>query len=161
MSHCLEALDRVKQQGKIRFTGFGCHFTPELFLAAIGKYGRFFDVCSLPYNIRHRAAEKILPAAEKVGLGIVTIKAFARGALLEGRDLRGKDAGLPCDMLAFVLQQELVDTCICGVISEAELRENLSASWTRLTPETSRRLEKLASTAGPSCDWLEAGWRHA
>ena len=95
MSHCLEALDKVKQQGKIRFTGFGCHFTPELFLEAIEKYGRLFDVCSLPYNIRHRAAEKILPAAEKAGLGIVTIKAFARGALLDGRDLRGADAGLP------------------------------------------------------------------
>jgi aryl-alcohol dehydrogenase-like predicted oxidoreductase len=161
MSHCLEALDKVKQQGKIRFTGFGCHFTPELFLAAIEKYGRAFDVCSLPYNIRHRAAEKIMPAAEKAGLGIVTIKAFARGALLEGRDLRGADAGLPRDMLGFVLRQELVDTCICGVISEAELRENLSASWTPLSPAAARRLEKLATAAGPECGWLEAGWRYA
>ena len=64
-------------------------------------------------------------------------------------------------MLAFVLREKLVDTCICGVISEAELRENLSASWTPLTPEADRRLEKLAAAAGPGCDWLEAGWRYA
>ena len=30
MSYSIEALDKLKQQGKIRFTGFGCHFTPEL-----------------------------------------------------------------------------------------------------------------------------------
>ena len=65
MSYAIEALDKLKQQGKIRYTGFGCHFTPELFLEAIDKFGDYFDVCSLPYNIRHRAAERVLPAARR------------------------------------------------------------------------------------------------
>ena len=161
MSYCLEALEKVKRQGKIRFSGFGCHFTPELFLEAIEKYGRSFDVCSMPYNIRHRMAEKVMPTAEKLGLGIVTIKAFSRGELLKGHDLRGSEAGLARDMLGFVLDHALVDTCICGVISEAELRENLSASWTRLTPEARGRLERLAAaTPCPGYRWLEAGWRY-
>lgn len=161
MSYCIEALEKVKQQGKIRFTGFGCHFAPESFLDAIRKHGRFFDVCSFPYNIRHRAAERIMPAAKKAGLGIVTIKAFARGELLKDRDLRGKDQGLPRSMVAFVLQSDLVDTCICGVISEAELRENLSASWTGLTVEERRRLEMLAAdTPCPRYQWLENDWRY-
>jgi len=162
MSYCLEALEKVKQQGKIRFAGFGCHFTPELFLQAIEKHGRAFDVVSMPYNIRHRAAEKVLPAAEKAGLGIVTIKAFARGELLKGQDLRGSAAGLPRDMLSFVLENKLVDTCICGVINEAELRENLSASGRDLSPEARQRLDRLA--AGAPCRgyrWLEEGWRYA
>jgi predicted aldo/keto reductase-like oxidoreductase len=34
MSYSMEALDKVKKQGKIRFAGFGSHFTPELFLRA-------------------------------------------------------------------------------------------------------------------------------
>ena len=29
MSYSIEALDKLKQQGKIRYAGFGCHFTPE------------------------------------------------------------------------------------------------------------------------------------
>jgi hypothetical protein len=29
------------------------------------------------------------------------------------------------------------------------------------TVEVSRRLEKLATAAGTSCGWLEAGWRYA
>jgi len=162
MSYCLEAFEKVKQQGKIRFSGFGCHFTPEGFLEAIEKYGRSFDVCSMPYNIRHRAAETVMPAAEKAGLGIVTIKAFARGELLKDRDLRGADAGLPRDMVAFVLAHELVDTCLCGVITEAELRENLGASGMKLTPEARQRLERLAAhNACPGYRWLENGWRYA
>jgi aryl-alcohol dehydrogenase-like predicted oxidoreductase len=162
MSHAVEALERLKGQGKIRFSGFGCHFTPDLFLEAFQMYGRSFDVCSLPYNVRHRAAEQIIPAAKKAGLGVVTIKPFARGALLDGRKLDGADAGLPRDMIAFVLENPQVDVCICGVHTEAQVRENFSASWTRLSPERRQRLEEVAAVA--SCGtyaWLEQGWRHA
>ena len=103
-----------------------------------------------------------MPAAEKAGLGIVNIKAFARGELLKGRNLRGDDRGLPRSMIAFVLQEDLVDTCICGVISEAELREDLSASWTGLTDDQRRRLDELAAhTPCRGYDWLENGWRYA
>ena len=65
MSYSMEALDKLKEQGKIRYTGFGCHFTPELFLEAFDKFGDYFDICSMPYNVRHRAAEKLLPAAKE------------------------------------------------------------------------------------------------
>ena len=82
MSYSLEALDKLKKQGKIRFAGFGCHFTPAGFRKAFARFGKDFDVCSLPYNIRHRMAEELLPEAKRLVLGVVTIKAFARGDLL-------------------------------------------------------------------------------
>ncbi len=92
----------------------------------------------------------------------MTIKAFARGELLKGRDLSGADRGLPRSMIAYVLQNELVDCCICGVISEAELREDLSASWIGLTEEEGQRLEELAaSTPCHRYHWLENGWQYA
>ncbi len=190
MSYAIEALDKVKQQDKIRFTGFGCHFTPELFLTAFEKYGREFDVVSLPYNIRHRAAESLMPSAEKLGMGIVTIKPFGRGELLTSdppaagakaaagpeptplgsRTAPGREVplsilsqpGLARDMMAFALQNELVDVCICGVHTVAQTRENFSGSWTKLSPEARQRLEQLAA-ASPfsSDDWLERGWRVA
>jgi predicted aldo/keto reductase-like oxidoreductase len=160
MSWSIEALDKLKQQGKIRFTGFGCHFTPELFLQAIDQFGDYFDICSLPYNIRHRAAETVLPAAKKKNLGIVTIKPFARGALLKERDLKKTDAGLARDMISFVLENPRVDLCTCGVHTLGHVRENFSASWTSLTPEARRRLEVVA--AAPCLDqdhvWLEKDW---
>ena len=162
MSHCIEALDKVKAQGKVRFTGFGSHFTPELFLRAFEEHGKYFDVCSMPYNVRHRAAEQILPAAKKAGLGVVTIKPFARGSLLKKCDLAGADAGIPRDMVAFVLENKQVDVCICGVHTLAQMTENFSASWTPLTPAARERLKKLAAnTPCPQYAWLEQGWRHA
>ncbi|UCC96969.1 MAG: aldo/keto reductase [Phycisphaerales bacterium] len=163
MSYSIEALDKLKKQGKIRFTGFGCHFTPELFLEAFEKFGDYFDTCSLPYNIRHRGAEKLLPAAKKKGLGIITIKPFARGALLKDRDLKGEDAGLPRDMIAFVLENKLVDICTCGVHTLDQTIENLSASGVKLTPGQRRRLEKVAGTPVDVQEyaWLERDWRYA
>jgi aryl-alcohol dehydrogenase-like predicted oxidoreductase len=112
--------------------------------------------------VRHRAAEGIIPAAKKAGLGVVTIKPFARGALLENRKLDSADSGLPRDMIAFVLENRQVDICICGVHTEAQVRENFSASWTKLSPERRQRLEEVAAVA--SCRayaWLEQGWRQA
>jgi len=162
MSYGIEALDKLKKQGKIRFTGFGCHFTPQYFLKAFTKFGDYFDVCSLPYNIRHRAAEQIIPAARKKGLGVVTIKPFARGSLLKKKDLEGADAGLPRDMIAFVLENEGVDCCTCGLHTLAQVKENFSASWTKLSPGGRRRIEKYSATSIPGGEhaWLEEGWRY-
>lgn len=159
MSYSLEAVAKLKQQGKIRYAGFGCHFTPDWFREAFDRFGREFDVCSMPYNFRHRGAEELIPLARKLGLGIVTIKAFARGELLQGHDLEGAEAGLARDMLAFVLDNKLVDCCICGVHTEAHVRENFSASWAGFSPDARRRLEQLA-TRGPcrAIAWLENGW---
>ncbi|MEJ2702386.1 MAG: aldo/keto reductase [Sedimentisphaerales bacterium] len=163
MSDSIEALDKLKQQGKIRFTGFGCHFTPELFMEAFDKFGDYFDTCSIPYNIRHRAAERVLPAAKKRGLGVITIKPFSRGELLKECDLKGADAGLPRDMIAFVLENKHVDICTCGVHTIEQTRENLSASWAKLTPKARERLEKVADTRITDREyaWLEQDWRYA
>jgi aryl-alcohol dehydrogenase-like predicted oxidoreductase len=159
MSYSLETVDKLKRQGKVRFAGFGCHFTPQWFREAFAQFGRQWDVCSVPYNVRHRGAEELLPEAEKLGLGIVTIKAFARGELLQDRDLAGAEAGLARDMIAFVLENPWVDCCICGVHSESHVRENFSASWTKLTPPARQRLETLAACR-PCRDlaWVENGW---
>jgi predicted aldo/keto reductase-like oxidoreductase len=163
MSYSIEALDKLKQQGKIRYTGFGCHFTPDLFLKAFEKFGDYFDTCSIPYNIRHRAAEKVLPAAKKKGLGVITIKPFVRGALLENRDLKGRDAGLPRDLISFVLENKHVDICTCGVHTIEQVRENLSASWTKLSPSRRQRLRNIAATDIQEKEyaWLEQSWRYA
>jgi aryl-alcohol dehydrogenase-like predicted oxidoreductase len=118
-------------------------------------------------------------------MGIITIKPFGGGALLTGRDMRKSDAnyglsgappvaapqtgrdpqkadaGLARDMVAFVLENEQVDICTCGVYTLGQVREDFSASWTKLTPERRTRLGLAAATTCPSYGWLEEGWRHA
>ena len=159
MSYSLEALDKLKRQGKIRFAGFGCHFTSEWFREAFARFGKDFEVCSMPYNVRHRVAEELFGEARRLGLGVVTIKALARGELLNRPAALEDRAGLARDMIAFVLENPQVDCCICGVHTEEHVRENFSASWTKLTPEARKRLEKVAASgkSGPY-GWLERGW---
>jgi aryl-alcohol dehydrogenase-like predicted oxidoreductase len=163
MTYSIEALDKLKQQGKIRYTGFGSHFEPKYFFEAFEEFGRYFDVCSMPYNIRHRVAENVMPAAKKAGLGVVTIKPFARGALFAKRDLAGGDADLPRDLAAFVLQSPWVDSCLCGVHTLAQVRKNFSASWSPLSASERKRLEVVAASASVprAYAWLENGWRYA
>ena len=78
--------------------------------------------------------------------------------MFNNRDLEGNDAGLPREMMAFVLENELVDVCVCGVHTLAQVHENFSGSWTRLAPEARRRLDLAARTACPGHSWLEGGW---
>ena len=168
MSYSIEALEKLKEQGKIRHTGFGCHFTPELFFKAIDRFGDYFDICSIPYNVRHRAAdamlreaETVLQAAKKKNMGTIIIKPFGRGKLLQDRDLEGADRGLPRDMIAFVLENEAVDCCLCGVHTLAQVKENFSASWTKIAPGDRDRLEVVAATPCEGQRWLEDGWLYA
>ena len=164
MSYSIEALEDLKQQGKIRFTGFGSHFEPKWYFVAFQMFAEAFDVCSMPYNIRHRVAEMVMPAAKQAGLGVITIKPFARGSLLRDRDLEGADAHLPRDLIGFVLENPSVDVCLAGLHTLEQMKTNFSASWTRLTPEGRARLEAFAATtAVPHGEhaWLEEGWRYA
>jgi len=159
MSYSLEAIGRLKKQGKIRYAGFGCHFTPDGFRKAFANFGREFDICSMPYNIRHRAAEELLPEAKRLGMGVITIKALARGELLKDADLAGRDAGIARDMIAFVLENQSVDCCIFGMHTEEHVRENLAACWTPLTEAARRRLDELGRMPPRTLyGWLEPDW---
>ena len=159
MSYSLEAVAKLKKQGKIRYAGFGCHFTPDGFRKAFANFGRDFEICSMPYNIRHRAAEELLPEAKKLGLGVVTIKALARGELLKDADLAGRDVGIARDMIAFVLENPSVDCCIFGMHTQDQVRENLAASWTPLSDQSRQRLKELSQLPCRSAyGWLERDW---
>jgi aryl-alcohol dehydrogenase-like predicted oxidoreductase len=161
MTYAVEALAEIKRQGKARFTGFGSHFSPEKYRDAIRKYGQHFDICSMPYNVRHRAAEEVFPHAEKAGLGIVTIKPFARGSLfkaLEADEPDATDADLAAKMIRFVVANERVDVCLCGVHTLDHVRTNFGAAARPLAAAERRDLDRLASVPTDADDWLEHHW---
>jgi aryl-alcohol dehydrogenase-like predicted oxidoreductase len=135
LSWAIEALTKVKEQGKARFTGFGCHFSRENFKKAIDMYGDAYDVTSIPYNVFHRAAEEVFPAMKEKDLGVIVIKPFAAGSLLKSKDLTGVDKGLPRDMLSFVLANEHVHSVLPGLGSVEQGQENFSASWNPISVE--------------------------
>jgi len=161
MSYAIEALDEIKKKGQARFTGFGSHFSPANYRQAIKRYGRHFDICSMPYNVRHRAAEQVFPSADRAGLGIVTIKPFARGSLfkaLKAHEPQATDADLAAKMIRFVLANPRVDVCIPGVHSVDHVRQDFAAAVKPLAAADRRALQRLASVPTDADDWLEHHW---
>ena len=141
-SYAIEALEKIQEQGKARFVGFGCHFSRENFLKAINLYGDFFDVTSVPYNPYHRGAEEIFPALAEKDLGVIIIKPFAAGSLLKNKDLQGKDKDLPRNMLSYILANKYVHSVLPGFSSVEQGREDFSASWNPLTTAQVKQMEE-------------------
>jgi predicted aldo/keto reductase-like oxidoreductase len=81
----METLDRAKQDGKIRFTGFSAH-TVETALALMDGYD--FDTLLFPINFAtwHGGGfgPQVLARAQEKGMGILAIKAMAKGPWPEG-----------------------------------------------------------------------------
>ncbi|MFC1806209.1 aldo/keto reductase [Planctomycetota bacterium] len=161
MSYAVEALDEIKRKGQARFTGFGSHFSPANYREAIRKYGEHFDICSMPYNVRHRAGEEVFPHADRAKLGIVTIKPFARGSLFKAfkaDEPKATDADLAAKMIRFVVANRRVDVCLCGVHTLDHVRQNFAAAARPMAAAERRALDRLAHVPTDADDWLEHHW---
>lgn len=82
----LEALERAKKDGKVRFVGFTGHKRPEIHREMIER-GFPFDTVQMPLNVmdpNYRSFERnVLPLARERGIKALGMKAFAEGRLIE------------------------------------------------------------------------------
>lgn len=163
----LAAFDELKKSGKVRFVGLGGHFSPENGLRMIEQSAAHLDAVCVPYNFSARAAERVMDAAEKHRLGILTKKSFARGALLQAahpptRPSAHTPFSLPRAFLKFVLANDKVDAALIGMNTVTQAEEDLRASGEKLTPQELDALSKAAAVASAGChvggEWLDA-WR--
>ncbi len=123
----LDGLDRLREQGKIRFLGFTCEepFT-ALPLIASGA----FDVVQLRYNLlNHQAAEHALPKASAANIGIAVMRPMTSGILprilrdLAPEWLAARDPYDVC--LRFVLSDPRVHTALVGARWPHEVDRNI------------------------------------
>jgi aryl-alcohol dehydrogenase-like predicted oxidoreductase len=118
----LEALDRAKKQGKVRFVGFTGHKRPEIHLDMIRR-GYPFDTVQMPLNCldaSFRSFERqVLPEANKRGIGVLGMKPMGgtagavKGGLVKAEEMLRYAMSLP------------VATTISGMDSPDVLRQNL------------------------------------
>lgn len=150
-------LEKLKQEGKIRFYGISIH-VPREGLAAI-QLGHS-DTLQLIYNlIDQRPAAELLPLALEKNIGVIAREPFACGLLtgkynkevvFQGPDHRKGwqrdkieldleklerirkafkvQEPLPRLALEFILAHSAVSTVIPGVKTQAQMRDNLMAS---------------------------------
>jgi uncharacterized protein len=121
----IEALDRAKQKGLVRFVGFTGHKDPALHLKML-SYGYPFDSCQMPLNCfdaTFRSFEQqVLPELSRQGIAPIGMKSLGgEGDAVKKRAVSAKDA------LRYAMSLPVAVT-VSGIDSLKVLRQNLSVA---------------------------------
>jgi aryl-alcohol dehydrogenase-like predicted oxidoreductase len=139
----IEAFDRAKREGKVRFVGVTGHENPGILLRAFDLYD--FDTVLMPVNPAEKAwasfPATVLPEAEARGMGIVGMKVLCRGF---GLRLPGLQS--PAPWVRYVLGQG-VSTMVIGCDDPRQLEQNIAAC--REPPMDAEERQKLEALVAP------------
>jgi len=119
----IEALERAKKQGKVRYVGFTGHKDPDIHLRML-SYDYPFDACQLPINAfdaTFRSFEqRVLPELRRRGIGVIGMKSMSgEGDAVRRRVLTAREA------LGYAMSVPGVATTVSGIDSRKVLRQNL------------------------------------
>jgi predicted aldo/keto reductase-like oxidoreductase len=118
----IEALEKAKAQGKVRYVGFTGHKDPDIHLKML-SFDFPFDACQLPLNgfdatfrsFQHR----VLPVLARRGIAAIGMKSLGG----DGRVIK-KKAAIVRDALRYAMSMP-VCTTVSGIDSLKVLRQNL------------------------------------
>jgi len=117
----VEALDRARKEGKVRYVGFTGHKAFEIHLEML-SYKYPFDSCQLPLNgfdATFRSFEQlVLPELIKQRIAVLGMKSFGAGEAV------GHKAVTPAEALRYAMSLP-VTTTISGMDSMRVLRQNM------------------------------------
>jgi aryl-alcohol dehydrogenase-like predicted oxidoreductase len=145
----IEALDRAKRDGKVRFVGFTGHKDPEIHLRML-SYGYPFDACQLPLNVfdaTFRSFEqRVLPELHRQQIAPIGMKSLCgHGDAVKKRVVSAEDA------LRYAMSLP-VATTVSGIDSMKVLKQNVKVA-SDFKPLTAAQMEKLRHRmAGPASD---------
>ncbi len=139
----IEALDRAKQQGKVRFVGFTGHKDPEIHLRML-SFGYAFDSCQLPLSVFDASfksfEQRVLPKLLKQGIAPLGMKSLGgRGEAVKKRAVKVADA------LRYAMSLP-VATTVSGIDSMTVLRQNVRIA-DGFKPLAAARMERLRKAA--------------
>ena len=134
----VEALDRAKRDGKVRFVGFTGHKHPEIHLRML-SFGYPFDACQLPLNCFDASfssfEQRVLPELRRQQIAVLGMKSLGgRGDAVKRRAVRVEDA------LRYAMSLP-VTTTISGIESMRVLKQNVRIA--NMKPMTAPQLERL------------------
>ena len=143
----IDALDRARQAGKVRFVGFTGHKDPEIHLRMLA-HGYPFDACQLPLNVfdaTFRSFERqVLPELLRQGIAPLGMKSLCGS----GDPVRKKAVSVE-DALRYALSLP-VATVVSGIDSMRVLKQNvrIASDFTALSEAQMERLRrKVAAVA--------------
>lgn len=129
------ALLEAKEQGKIKHIGITSHGLETIERAVEEEK---FETIQFPYNIVETQAEEIFKKAHQKGIGIITMKPLAGGALDDGTLA-----------IKYILSKDYIDVAIPGMDKVEQIVENTNAAKdTVLTEEDNKKIEEIRKTLG-------------
>jgi len=136
----IEAFDRAKREGTVRFVGVTGHQDPAILLRSFDLYD--FDTVLMPVNPAETAwrsfPAKVLPEARRRGMGVVGMKVLCRGL-----GLRVPDCGSEFPWIRYALAQE-VSTLVIGCDHPDQVERNAAAACEApLAERECRQLEEV------------------
>mgnify|MGYP000964193761 CR=1 FL=1 len=144
----IEALERAKAQGKVRYVGFTGHKDPAIHLKML-SFGFPFDSCQLPLNgfdARFRSfQQRVLPELARQEIAAIGMKSLGG----DGKAIRKKAARIE-DALRYAMSLP-VCTTVSGIDSLKVLRQNvrIARGFTPMTARERKAYEQsLAEPAG-------------
>ncbi len=119
----VEALERARKEGKVRYLGFTGHKSPALHLSMLSR-GFAWDACQLPLNCfdaTFKSFEReVLPVLDAQGIAAIGMKSL-------GGDAGPVRAGVVTAQAALAYAMSLpVATVVSGIDSRRVLEQNLS-----------------------------------
>ena len=141
----IEALDRAKVQGKVRYVGFTGHKDPAIHLRML-SFGFPFDACQLPLNgfdAGFRSFQRqVLPELARQGIAAIGMKSLGGNARAVT-----KRATNVVDALRYAMSLP-VCTTVSGIDSLTVLRQNLrvAGDFRPMTPRQMTRYERSLLT---------------
>jgi aryl-alcohol dehydrogenase-like predicted oxidoreductase len=140
----LEALIEAREAGRVRFLGLTGHHDPAILLEAMSRFS--FDTVLIALNVAdvHRLsfARSVLVEAAKQGMGVIGMKVYAAGALVQGA---GEALSVTsADAMGYVLSLPGVSTVVIGCSSPAEVDDNarIARSFQPFDASVMRSLEE-------------------
>lgn len=119
----MKALEKAKQQGKARLTGFSSHDRPHI-KSMIETYPKIVDVIVTPYTAKSKVlpADSVFEAVKKHDVGMFGIKPFASNSLFKGNSAvdsatAEEDARRARMALRYILANSAVTAPIPGLIN--------------------------------------------
>ncbi|MEP6731971.1 MAG: aldo/keto reductase [bacterium] len=141
----IEALDRAKEKGLVRFVGFTGHKDPALHLQML-SYGYPFDSCQMPLNCfdaTFRSFEQqVLPEVARQGIAAIGMKSLGG----EGEAVKKKVVGAK-EALRYAMSLPVAVT-VSGIDSLKVLRQNLSVAR-GFQPLSSVEKEEMRARCAP------------
>jgi predicted aldo/keto reductase-like oxidoreductase len=143
-----EAL-KARKEGKVRFIGFTGHKSPDIHLSMLPKHA--WDTVQMPINVcdyHYRSfARRVVPEANKRGIGVIGMKSLGGGGLPKGGRLVAEGVCTVEEARRYALSQPIA-ALVVGIDSMKVLQQDL-ATARAFKPMAGDELEKLLARVKP------------